>query len=484
MQGLAEQAAARVISQPATDPAAALVALDPATGQVKAYVGGLGLLGPGAVGAASTSPTSTATSDGTGLPAGREHVQAVRARRRARRRRAAHRARYNAPGSLTIPQPAGQEPWLVNNYDGSGEGRMNLTEATVNSVNTVYAQLVMDLGAQPVVDLAKQMGVRSPLAPVPSAALGSNGVTVLDMAVGVRHARRRRRCTRTRCSSPGSRRRDGTVLYEAPIAADPRALRDHRPHHHRRAAGGREPRHRGERPHRAAGRGQDRHQRRVGRTRGSSGTRRSSSPRCGSASRTRERTMQPPATRITVTGGSWPAQIWQLFAGAALAETPVTGFPAPGTAGDHHDATIGRDPNRSTAALGRWACRSPTRPGRCVDAGYRARLRYREEPRATRRAWSFDQDPPAGRPHPAGTVVTMIVADGPAAPPPGADVLGAYADEAAAALRAPASRSRCSSGPSRRRGARRGPAGSGSSRRSARRVVDEGATVVTITVNP
>ena len=33
------------------------------------------------------------------------------------------------------------------------------------------------------------------------------------------------------------------------------------------------------------------------------------------------RTMRPPATRIVVTGGSWPAQIWQGFAGAFLADT-------------------------------------------------------------------------------------------------------------------------------------------------------------------
>ena len=39
-QGLAEQAIAKVVSQPATDPAAALVAMDPRDGQVRAYVGG------------------------------------------------------------------------------------------------------------------------------------------------------------------------------------------------------------------------------------------------------------------------------------------------------------------------------------------------------------------------------------------------------------------------------------------------------------
>ena len=32
--------------------------------------------------------------------------------------------------------------------------------------------------------------------------------------------------------------------------------------------------------------------------------------------------MVPPTTRIRVTGGTWPAQIWQLFMTAVLAETP------------------------------------------------------------------------------------------------------------------------------------------------------------------
>ena len=104
----------------------------------------------------------------------------------------------------------------MNNYDGTGRGRMNLTEATVNSVNTVYAQLVMDIGAQPVVDLATKMGVRSPLAAVPSAALGSNGVTVLDMASAYDTLAGDGVHTDpvfvTRVTTS-----DGTVLYQAPI---------------------------------------------------------------------------------------------------------------------------------------------------------------------------------------------------------------------------------------------------------------------------
>jgi penicillin-binding protein 1A len=37
--------------------------------------------------------------------------------------------------------------------------------------------------------------------------------------------------------------------------------------------------------------------------------------------------MVPPWTRVRVTGGSWPAQIWQLYTSAALADTPVAPFP-------------------------------------------------------------------------------------------------------------------------------------------------------------
>src|SRR5205807_6187956 len=40
-----------------------------------------------------------------------------------------------------------------------------------------------------------------------------------------------------------------------------------------------------------------------------------------------QRSMVPPVTRIKVQGGTWPAQIWQLYMTAARAQTPVTPFP-------------------------------------------------------------------------------------------------------------------------------------------------------------
>jgi penicillin-binding protein 1A len=39
--------------------------------------------------------------------------------------------------------------------------------------------------------------------------------------------------------------------------------------------------------------------------------------------------MRPPRTRITVFGGTWPAEIWSAFMGPALAHRPVEGFPDP-----------------------------------------------------------------------------------------------------------------------------------------------------------
>ena len=37
--------------------------------------------------------------------------------------------------------------------------------------------------------------------------------------------------------------------------------------------------------------------------------------------------MVPPRTRVRVTGGTWPAEIWQLYSAAAMADLPVTPFP-------------------------------------------------------------------------------------------------------------------------------------------------------------
>jgi len=72
--------------------------------------------------------------------------------------------------------------WDVKTYEGSYYGPSTISEATLRSDNTVYARLTLDVGPENVVETAHAMGVTTPLEPVPSVGLGSNGVSVLEMA--------------------------------------------------------------------------------------------------------------------------------------------------------------------------------------------------------------------------------------------------------------------------------------------------------------
>lgn len=75
--------------------------------------------------------------------------------------------------------------WKVQNYENSvTSGELTLASATNWSVNTVYARLIMRVGAENVVATAKAMGITSPLEPHPAIALGglTTGVSPLEMA--------------------------------------------------------------------------------------------------------------------------------------------------------------------------------------------------------------------------------------------------------------------------------------------------------------
>ena len=59
---------------------------------------------------------------------------------------------------------------------------VDLARATRSSYNTVFAQLSMHMGAERVVNLARRLGVKSPVQAVNSNVLGTSNVTLLDMA--------------------------------------------------------------------------------------------------------------------------------------------------------------------------------------------------------------------------------------------------------------------------------------------------------------
>ena len=78
----------------------------------------------------------------------------------------------------------GSPPWDVKTYDGSYRGTMTIRSATLASDNTVYAQLILDLGAKAVRETAELMGITTKLDAYPAEGLGGlrRGVSPLEMA--------------------------------------------------------------------------------------------------------------------------------------------------------------------------------------------------------------------------------------------------------------------------------------------------------------
>ena len=76
--------------------------------------------------------------------------------------------------------------WCVKTYDSTYNGWTSVSRATLRSDNAVYAQLTLDVGPDRVGEMARKLGVRSPLEVggqfVPAMGLGSVAVSPLDMA--------------------------------------------------------------------------------------------------------------------------------------------------------------------------------------------------------------------------------------------------------------------------------------------------------------
>src|SRR5258705_2890141 len=174
LQAAAEQAINDVMPDP-NGPEAALVAVDPRTGYVRAMVGGRDFFGtqptakcnlaigckenPGRGIGSAFKPFVLATALSQGIPLS-ENIP--------------------APGCIHLDPPTG--PWDPCNADpGEGApGGTNLIEGTVHSFNTLYAQLILQVGPQNAVDMAKRLGITANLHALPSAVLGANDVTVMD----------------------------------------------------------------------------------------------------------------------------------------------------------------------------------------------------------------------------------------------------------------------------------------------------------------
>ncbi len=168
LQSLAEKAVWETLNKP-NDPSASLVAIDPKTGYIKAMVGGrdfskqkFNLAVQGKRQAGSSFKVFVLT---TAIEKGISP------------------SKVYASSPVTIKLPG--KDWKVRNAtEGSGGEPMTIRQATIHSVNAVFARLIMDVKPENVVKVAKKMGIISPIDPVPAIALGGLrvGVSPLEMA--------------------------------------------------------------------------------------------------------------------------------------------------------------------------------------------------------------------------------------------------------------------------------------------------------------
>jgi penicillin-binding protein 1B len=182
LQRLAEQAVARGLERlEAARPKlrgpddarrlqAVLVALDPATGHVRALVGGrdyqasqynratLARRQPGSAFKPFVYATALATGNGRGFTA----VTFL----------------DDAPLTLTLDGT----PWTPRNYEDRYLGRVTVREALEQSLNAATIRLAQDVGLDAIVERARAFGLTGALQPVPSMVLGTFEVTPLELA--------------------------------------------------------------------------------------------------------------------------------------------------------------------------------------------------------------------------------------------------------------------------------------------------------------
>ncbi len=148
-----------------------MVSLDPLSGQVRAWVGGsdLRIDRYDHVATAKRQPGSTFKPFlyATAIHSGHHPTDSLKDERFV----------YRSPDTGAI--------WSPENSGGSTTGRtMTLREGLARSLNTISGQLILQVPAIQVVTFAEKMGIKSPLDPVPSLALGTSEVSVLELTSG------------------------------------------------------------------------------------------------------------------------------------------------------------------------------------------------------------------------------------------------------------------------------------------------------------
>lgn len=177
MQALAEQTVARDTPPNDSSFQEAMVAVDPATGRVRAMVGGAGFDQ-----AHFDVITQGARQPGSGfkvftLLAALERGYSIY-----------DTVDGQSPCAIRFPGNVDLVEHPAHNDEGNGGGVMTLLDATAHSVNCAYLRLAHEVGLPNVIKMAQSLGITAnlypdgPEAPVPSLVIGSIAVHPIEMA--------------------------------------------------------------------------------------------------------------------------------------------------------------------------------------------------------------------------------------------------------------------------------------------------------------
>jgi penicillin-binding protein 1A len=174
LQDAAEDEVRKTLDGAPADVEMALASIEPGSGFVKAIVGGRDFYGPG-------GQVNLALGGSTGMQPGSSFKPFVLAE--ALDQGVSPDKKYPGPATMNF---GGVPPYVPKNFGNSSFGNIDLRAATKSSVNTVYVQLMRDVGVEETLDLARRLGnsraTFDPSRDGLSVALGSKNSSPLDMA--------------------------------------------------------------------------------------------------------------------------------------------------------------------------------------------------------------------------------------------------------------------------------------------------------------
>ncbi len=88
------------------------------------------------------------------------------------------------PDSMIVDEPKQYGSWMPKNYDGKYAGQISIKDAVAYSKNAATVRLLEDIGVDSVKETVKELGIDANLENNLSIALGTSGLTLLDLVKG------------------------------------------------------------------------------------------------------------------------------------------------------------------------------------------------------------------------------------------------------------------------------------------------------------